>query len=134
VQAFCREPIVRQNKGVSKYKLYCALTKSGQINALPRWKIDQKPSIVLVYRADDLTLRVVRHDLTKIRRRSGAGWGALGCKDFSPYIFLSEMRRSMSTLTVTAKGQATLSKDLLNHMGGSARRESCRGQASRRPN
>jgi AbrB family looped-hinge helix DNA binding protein len=42
---------------------------------------------------------------------------ALDCKVFLPYILISEMRPSMTTLTVTAKGQVTLRKDLLEHLG-----------------
>jgi AbrB family looped-hinge helix DNA binding protein len=42
---------------------------------------------------------------------------ALECKVILPYIWLEIEVLAMSTLTVTAKGQVTLRKDLLEHLG-----------------
>jgi bifunctional DNA-binding transcriptional regulator/antitoxin component of YhaV-PrlF toxin-antitoxin module len=43
---------------------------------------------------------------------------ALDCKVILPYIQkLGKKRPTLSTLTVTAKGQVTLRKDLLKHLG-----------------
>jgi AbrB family looped-hinge helix DNA binding protein len=41
----------------------------------------------------------------------------LECKAFLPYIWSQKLRHAMSTLTVTAKGQVTLRKDVLEHLG-----------------
>jgi AbrB family looped-hinge helix DNA binding protein len=41
----------------------------------------------------------------------------LECKVFLPYIDISTTGYAMTTLTVTAKGQVTLRKDLLKHLG-----------------
>jgi AbrB family looped-hinge helix DNA binding protein len=42
---------------------------------------------------------------------------ALDSKAFLPYIPAQHEAEGMSTLTVTAKGQVTLRKDILNHLG-----------------
>src|SRR5258708_2160462 len=41
----------------------------------------------------------------------------LECKVVLPYISSRKRKKSMSTLTVTTKGQVTLRKDLLKHLG-----------------
>jgi AbrB family looped-hinge helix DNA binding protein len=47
-----------------------------------------------------------------------AGHVSLACKAISPYIRSShEKTNVMPTLTITAKGQVTLRKDLLQHLG-----------------
>jgi bifunctional DNA-binding transcriptional regulator/antitoxin component of YhaV-PrlF toxin-antitoxin module len=46
------------------------------------------------------------------------GGRALECKGFLPYISFGKTKvQAMSTLTITAKGQVTLRKDLLKHLG-----------------
>jgi bifunctional DNA-binding transcriptional regulator/antitoxin component of YhaV-PrlF toxin-antitoxin module len=45
------------------------------------------------------------------------GFSDLECKGILPYITAENEASSMSTLTVTAKGQVTLRKDLLKHLG-----------------
>jgi bifunctional DNA-binding transcriptional regulator/antitoxin component of YhaV-PrlF toxin-antitoxin module len=51
------------------------------------------------------------------RNPEPTGSSTLDSKAVLPYIWISNMRLCMSTLTVTAKGQVTLRKDLLKHLG-----------------
>lgn len=39
------------------------------------------------------------------------------CKDILPYFWTSGQSKAMTTLTITSKGQVTLRKDLLEHLG-----------------
>jgi AbrB family looped-hinge helix DNA binding protein len=61
--------------------------------------------------------RALKRIIAWFRFYRGSTTNALDGKALLPYIFGLTRDHAMSTLTVTAKGQVTLRKDLLEHLG-----------------